>query len=170
MFLFCSGRFLRFVASKEGIRLDPIKVQAILDLPPPSNLLQIHRFQGKENFLRRFIPNYAELAKGYTRLLKKRVLFHWDQVAQASFDAVKDSLIRASIMYAPNYQKYFFLYLVAADTTIGMLLVQEESGTKHPIYYLSRNINDTESKYSCRKVSLGSCSSCAKILSLHPPP
>ena len=66
------GRLLGFVVSKKGIRLDPFKVQAILDMPPPSNFLQIQRLQGKANFLRRFIPHYAELAKGYTCLLKKR--------------------------------------------------------------------------------------------------
>lgn len=51
-------------------------------------------------------------------------------------------------MYAPSYQKDVYLYLAAADTTIGMVLVQEENGTNHPIYYLSRNLNDIESKYS----------------------
>jgi len=112
-------------------------------MPPPSNLLWIQRLQGKAKFLRRFIPNYAKLAKGYTRLLKKGVPFHWDQVAQASFDALKYSLIKASLMYAPDYQKYFYLYLAFVDTTIGMVLVQEESGIEHPIYYLSRNLNDT---------------------------
>ena len=93
MFCVGSGRLLSFVVSKDKIRLDPIKVRAILDLPPPSNLLQIQRLQGKANFLRRFIPNYVELAKGYTRLLKKGVPFHWDQVAQASFDVVKETLV-----------------------------------------------------------------------------
>eukprot|EP00253_Pinus_taeda_P008763 PITA_08763 len=67
-------------------------------MPPPSNLLQIQRLQGKANFLRRFIPHYTELTKGYTRLLKKGVPFHWDQVVQASFDALKDSLIKASLI------------------------------------------------------------------------
>ena len=51
-------------------------------------------------------------------------------------------------MYAPDYQKYFNLYLAVADTTIAMVLVQEDNGIEHPIYYLSRNLNDTESKYS----------------------
>ena len=51
-------------------------------------------------------------------------------------------------MYAPNYQKDFYLYLAATDTTIGMVLVKEESGIEHPIYYLSRNLSDIESKYS----------------------
>ena len=96
--VFCvgSGRFLRFVVSKEGIRIDPLKVQDILDFPTLSNLLQIQKIQGKVNFLRRFIPNYAEMAKGFTRLLKNGVPFHWDQVAQEYFDAVKDTLVQAS--------------------------------------------------------------------------
>ena len=91
--VFCVGssHFLGFVVSKEGIRINPLKVQAILVLPAPSNLLQIQKIQGKANFLRRFIPNYAEMAKGFTQLLKKGIPFHWDQVAQASFDAVKDT-------------------------------------------------------------------------------
>ena len=88
------------------------------------------------------------MAKGFTRLLKKGIPFHWDQVAQASFDALKDTLIRASLMYSPNYQNDYYLYLATADTTIGMVLVQEENGIEHPIYYLSHNLNDTESKYS----------------------
>jgi len=148
--VFCvsSGCFLSFVVSKDGIRLDPCKVQAIINLPPPSNLLQIQKLQGKANFLRRFIPNYAELAKGYARLLKKEVPFDWDQVAQASFDALKESLMKASLMYALDYQKAFNLYLAAADTTIAMVLVQEDNGIENPIYYLSKNLNDTESKYS----------------------
>ena len=64
------------------------------------------------------------MAKGFTRLLKKGVPFHWDQVAQASFDAVKDTLVRASLMYPPNYQNDYFLYITAVDTTISMVLVQ----------------------------------------------
>jgi polyhydroxyalkanoate synthesis regulator protein len=44
-----------------GIRVDPLKVEAILNLPPPSTLRQLQSLQGKENFLRRFIPNYAEV-------------------------------------------------------------------------------------------------------------
>ena len=118
-----------------------------MDLPPPSNLLHLQRLQGKANFLRRFIPNYAEMAKVFTHLLKKEIPFYWDQVTQASFDALKDTLVRASLMYSPNYQNDYYLYLATTDTIIGMVLVQEENDIEHPIYYLSRNLNDTEGKY-----------------------
>ena len=51
-------------------------------------------------------------------------------------------------MYPPNYQNDYFLYIFAAEMNIAMVLVQEEDGIEHPIYYLSRHLNDTEVKYS----------------------
>ena len=51
-------------------------------------------------------------------------------------------------MYPPNYQNDYFLYIVMAETTISMVLFQVEDGIEHPIYYLSRNLNDTKVKYS----------------------
>jgi hypothetical protein len=52
--VFCieSGRLLSFIVSRHGIRVDPIKVEAILNLPPPSSLCQLQSLQGKANFLR----------------------------------------------------------------------------------------------------------------------
>ena len=105
-----------------------MKFQAILDFPAPSNLLQIQKIQGKANFLRRFIPNYVEMAKGFTQLLKNGVPFHWDQVAQNSFDVVKDTLFWASLMYPPNYQSDYFLYIAAKDMTTAIVFFQEKDG------------------------------------------
>lgn len=63
-----TGRLLGFFVSKVGIHVDPSMVEAIVNLPPPSTLRQLQILQGKEIFLRRFIPNYAEITKGFTRL------------------------------------------------------------------------------------------------------
>jgi hypothetical protein len=72
--------------------VDPLKVEAILNFPPPSTLRQLQSLQGKENFLRRFIPNYVELTKGFTRLLKKGHDFVWDDTANKAFEALKLAL------------------------------------------------------------------------------
>ena len=77
-----SGRLLGFIMANDGIRVDPLKVKAITKLPPPRTILQLQSLQGKANFLRRFIVNYAELTKGFMRLLKKGVPFIWDDRAQ----------------------------------------------------------------------------------------
>ena len=88
------------------------------------------------------------MAKGFTRLLKNGVPFHWDEVSQDSFGVLRDSLIRASLIYPQNYQSDYFLYLTTTDTNNTMILVQEEDGIDHPIYYLSCNLNDTEVNYT----------------------
>jgi len=77
--VFCvkSRRLLGFIVLKNGIRIDPLKVEAIVYLPPPSSLHQLQSLQGKENFLRHFVPNYAELASRFTRLLNQGTPFRW---------------------------------------------------------------------------------------------
>ena len=61
--VFCveTGRLLGFTISKAGIHVNPSKVEAIVNLPPPSTLRQLQILQGKANFLHRFIPNYIEI-------------------------------------------------------------------------------------------------------------
>jgi hypothetical protein len=75
--IFCirSGHLLGFLVSEHGIMVDPMKVEAILRFPPPCNIRQLQGLQGKANFLRRFIVNYANLTKGFMHLLKKDTPF-----------------------------------------------------------------------------------------------
>jgi hypothetical protein len=103
--------------------VNPLKVEAIIQLPPPCTILQLQSLQGKVKFLRCFIANYAEITKGFMRLLKKDVPFYWDEAAQCSFEALKHTLTTTPLLRPPNYNKYFLLYLVAAESTIGMVLV-----------------------------------------------
>ena len=55
-----AGQLLGFIVSKDGIHIDPLKIESILALPTPTNVTELQSFQGKEKFLRRFICNYVE--------------------------------------------------------------------------------------------------------------
>jgi hypothetical protein len=128
--------------------VDPLKVEVILNLPPPSTICQLQRLQGKENFLHRFTPNYFELTKGFTRLLKKGHYFVWDNTANKSFEALKLSLTRTPLLFPPDYSRYYFLYLATSNSTIAMVIVQEDDlHNEHVIYYLIRSLMTTETKY-----------------------
>jgi hypothetical protein len=82
-------------------------------------------------------------------LLKKGVPFHWDEATQCSFEALKHALTSAPLLWPPNYNKYFLLYLATAESTIGMVLVQEDDLLEeHVIYYLSRGLVGPELNYS----------------------
>jgi hypothetical protein len=129
--------------------VDPLKIKAILALPPPTNLTQLQSLQGKANFLRRLIYNYAEITKGFMRLLQKNVPFIWDDVAQRSFDALKHALTHAPLLHPPEYTKDYILYLATSTSTIAMVLVQEDSNDEeHVIYYLSKSLSGPELRYS----------------------
>ena len=69
------GKLLGHIVSTEGIKIDPERVKAILKISIPRNKKEIQSFIGKINFLRWFIPNFAEIIKHITEMLKK-VLRH----------------------------------------------------------------------------------------------
>ena len=73
------GHLLGFIVSKEGVRVDPLKVEAILQLSPPRNIRHLQCLQGMANFLRRFVVNFSNLTKGFMCLLKKDTPFYWDE-------------------------------------------------------------------------------------------
>jgi len=71
-------------------------------------------------------------------LLKKGVPFYWDESTQCSFDALKFTLMSSPLLSPPDYDKDFSLYLAAEESTIRMVLVQEDDAIEeHVIYYLN---------------------------------
>ena len=98
--------------SKEGIRVDPLKVEAILQLSPPKNIHHLECLQGMENLLQRFVVKFANLTRGFMRFLKKDTPFYWDERAQDSFDALKRALAMAPMLIPPDYSCDFLILLV----------------------------------------------------------
>ena len=120
------GRLLGFIVSKEGIRVDPLKVEEIIQLSPLCNIHHLQCLQGMENFLWSFMVNLANLTKGFMGLLTKDTPFYWDEWAQESFDALKKALAMAPVLSPPYYSCDFLIYVAGSQETVGMELVQED--------------------------------------------
>ena len=129
--------------------MDPLKIAAIVALPPPAKNIELQSLQGKENFLCRFMCNFSEKTHGYMHLLKKDSPFFWDDQAQWAFDNLKHALTHSPVIHPPDYSKDFLLYIAASTTTIAMVLVQDNhDGQEHTIDYASKNLMDSETRYS----------------------
>jgi hypothetical protein len=58
------------VISKEGIMIDPSRVEIIQKIDNPRNKKEVQCFLGRVNFLR-FIPNFSKIVKYITHMLRK---------------------------------------------------------------------------------------------------
>eukprot|EP00253_Pinus_taeda_P026975 PITA_26975 len=71
------GKLLGHIISKDSIKIDPDRIEAILQIPHPKNIKELQYFLGKINFLRRFIPNLAELIRFLNNMLKNDSKVKW---------------------------------------------------------------------------------------------
>src|SRR5713101_4005035 len=83
------------------------------------------------------------------RLLKQDTPFVWDETAQLAFEALKKALLSAPLLRPPDYSRDFILYMATLESTIGVVLVQEDDKlVEHVIYYLSHALSRPELRYS----------------------
>jgi hypothetical protein len=71
------GKLLGHIIAKDGVKMDPERVQAIQGVPFPQTKKSLQYFLGQIKFVRRFIPNLVETMKPILKLLKKYVKFEW---------------------------------------------------------------------------------------------
>lgn len=97
------GKLLGHIISKDGIKIDPERVEAIQKLPLLHNVKSLQSFLGKINFLRRFIPNYVEIAKPIQTLLRKDAKFVWRNGGRRGFHEIKDSILKPLVLVTLDY-------------------------------------------------------------------
>ena len=76
-FAMLEGKLLGHIISAGRIKIDQERVDAIQKIDIPSNKKVIQSFIGKINFLRCFVPNFAEIIRPITNMLKKDVEIEW---------------------------------------------------------------------------------------------
>jgi hypothetical protein len=143
------GKLLGHIALEGGISIDPERIQSIKDVCPPINKKSLQSFFGKINFIRRFVPNFAERIKPMSALLKKDTVFRWDDKAIKSFEDIKDAISQAPVLVSPDYSRDFIIFSFASqDTIAGVLLQKDVDDHEHPIAFMSKVLRDSELNYS----------------------
>lgn len=142
------GKLLGHIISKDGIRIDLARVEAIQQIEQPQNKKEIQSFNGKLNFLRRFIPNLVEHLREITNMLKKDSQLKWTEEAVKSFNLVKLVLSSAPTLISPDYTQDFILFSFASEHTLAAVLMQKRDGVEKPIAFFSRIIRDGALKYN----------------------
>ncbi|RDX65499.1 Retrovirus-related Pol polyprotein from transposon 17.6, partial [Mucuna pruriens] len=149
-FMVTEGIVLGHLVSNRGIEVDKSKIDSISSLPNPTSVREVRSFLGHAGFYRRFIKNFSKLALPLSKLLQKDVEFNFDQPCSEAFQELKNRIISAPILQAPNWDRPFELMFDASNSTLGAVLGQR-AGVAQPVHviaYASRTMDSAQQNYT----------------------
>ncbi len=140
--------YLGHLVSRNGLKPDPKKVDAVKRYPAPKNPKEVRQFLGLTSYYRRFIKSYACIAEPLYWLTKKAAKFLWTESCQSAFKALVDKIVSAPILIFPDFSKPFLLQTDASGIGIGAVLSQSgQDGLEHPVAFASRTLTRAERRY-----------------------
>lgn len=149
-FLQSKIEYLGYEIKNNKISPSKAKSKAVLNYPRPTTLKQIHSFLGLTGYFRKFVKNYAQLAKPLSDLLKKNATFIFGPEQEKSFELLKKHLVENPVLEIYCPKKKTELHTDACKYGYGAILLQDSNndGHMHPIYYFSKKTSEAEQKYS----------------------
>ncbi|KAK8990017.1 hypothetical protein V6N11_008536 [Hibiscus sabdariffa] len=131
--------FLGHVVSSEGIRVDPEKVEAVVNW--------------------KLVSGFSKVASPLTKLLQKGVKYEWSDARQQAFEKLKEALINAPVLIQPVSGKEFVVYSDASYVGLGCVLMQEG----RVVAYASRQLKVHEKNYPTHDIELAAVVFALKI-------
>ena len=123
-------------------------VETIDKLLPPSSVKGISSFLGHAGFYRRLIKDFSKIAKPLSNLFVQGAPSEFDDQYLQAFLFLKQKLVSAPIVVAPDWNLPFELMCDASDYAIEAVLSQKRDRTFQVIYYVSRTLNDAQLNYA----------------------
>ena len=141
-------QYLGHIISREGIATDPAKTERVSTWPTPSSKRETQRFLGFASYYRRFVKDFARIARPLHRLTERTASFVWTDECRDAFNELCQSLCSAPVLAYPDFSRPFVLDTDASDVGIGAVLSQVDGeGRERVIAYGSRLLSKAERKY-----------------------
>ncbi|XP_076383359.1 uncharacterized protein LOC143260735 [Megalopta genalis] len=127
----------------------PAKIKTVQYFPTPSSRKQIQSFLGLTGYFRKFIRDYAKIARPLSDLRKDNVKFSFSIEQLKSFEMLKAALANKPTLRIYNPAAITELHTDASKDGYGAILLQKDVDEKHfhPVYFMSRKTSDAERNY-----------------------
>ncbi|GJY47328.1 putative reverse transcriptase domain-containing protein [Tanacetum coccineum] len=144
-------QFLGHVVNRDGIHVDPSKVESVKNWKTPESSTEIRSFLGLAGYYRRFIENFSKIAKPLTLLTQKNKTYVWGDEQDEAFRILKEKLCNAPVLALPDGPDDFVVYCDASKQGFGCVLMQRGK----VIAYASRQLKKHEKNYTTHDLELG---------------
>ncbi|KAI3715043.1 hypothetical protein L6452_22009 [Arctium lappa] len=143
-------QFVGHVVTKDGVKVDPAKIEVMMNWEPPKRPSKIRSFLGLAGYYRRFIHDFSKIASSLTALTKKNVKFVWTESQEKTFLTLQRKLCEAPILSFPEGSEDFVVYSDASKVGLGCVLMQRGK----VIAYASRQLKVHEKNYPTHDLEL----------------
>ena len=113
-----SVKFLGKIVDKNGHRMDPAALEAITDMPAPTNRNTLHSFLGYMSYIQKHVADLRTARAQLDDLLKKDVKFIWEDKHVKAFDNCKALAASATIL--AHYDDKLPLVLTTDASPVGL--------------------------------------------------
>ncbi|XP_071714303.1 uncharacterized mitochondrial protein AtMg00860-like [Rutidosis leptorrhynchoides] len=119
-------QFLCHVICQEGMKVDPSKIEAVMNWNALKTPTEIKSFVGLAGYYCRFIKDFSKIAGPLTKLTRKDVSFQWSDEQEKVFQTLKQLLCQAPILVLPEGTDNFMVYCDSSYAGLGCVLMQRE--------------------------------------------
>lgn len=145
--------YLGYIITKDGVKPNPKKVQAILDMQSPTNKTEVRHFVGMVQYYRDLWPRRAEILLPLTELTKgksKKGPINWTPECETAFQTMKRLVARETLLAYPDFNKKFTIHTDASDFQLGAVIMQEGK----PLAFYSRKLSTAQRNYTTSEKEL----------------
>ena len=142
--------YLGNIIENNCIRPSDKKIKAVIHFPEPRDVKEVQSFLGLTGYFRRFVKNYALIARPLTDLLRNDTKFAFGVEQKESFVMLKKKLTEDPVLRLYNPEANTELHTDASKIGIGAILLQQgpEDEKMHPVIFYSKKNSRDEEKYS----------------------
>ena len=106
------GKFLGFMVSQRGIKVNSEKIHAIVELEPLRMVKEVQSLNGKIAALNRFVSRATDRCLPFFRTLRRS--FAWTDECQMTFDNLKTYLSSPPLLNPSKLGEELYLYLAVS--------------------------------------------------------